>query len=106
MNNWTFYGNLGADAQVKHLQNGQQLLIFDVAIDRSYQQQGQWIDRVEWVRVLRSYPVNTEIKVLDRLKKGSTVLVEGFPNANAWKDQQGEARSVLQCNAATFRVLK
>ena len=101
-NNWTITGNLGRDAEVKTTDKGK-LLILAVAVDRSYKdKQGRKVDRVDWVDCLKSYPVDSSVKIASYLKKGCIVQVEGVPYPSAWIDKNdGTAKSKL-CISAQF----
>ena len=66
-------GNLGADATIKEF-NGQKFIAFNVAHTESYtDQQGQKHENTTWVSCLKF----GESKVINYLKKGTSVFVRG-----------------------------
>ena len=54
INSVTIVGRLGADAEIRSLQNGDKVATLSIATDHSYKdkQSGEWIKRTEWHRVV------------------------------------------------------
>jgi single-strand DNA-binding protein len=88
-------GNLGNDPEMRYSANGTALLRFNVASNyRVRDQDGQYQDRVEWVRVT---VLGARAESLSQyLHKGSKVYADGRLEARPWTDQQGQMRSGLE----------
>jgi single-strand DNA-binding protein len=88
-------GNLGNDPEMRYSANGTAILRFNVASNyRVRDQDGEWRDRVEWVRV--TVLGNRAESLGEYLKKGSKVYADGRLEARPWTDQQGQMRSGLE----------
>jgi single-strand DNA-binding protein len=88
-------GNIGHDPDLRYSPSGQPILRFNVASNyRTRTPEGEWQDRVEWVRVTIT---GTRAESLSQcLKKGSRIYVEGRLEARPWTDQQGQIRPGLE----------
>jgi len=83
-------GNLGADPEVRRLQDGRPVVNLRVATSESWRDKatGERKERTEWHRVV----IFNEglAKVAEQyLKKGSKVYLEGQLQTRKWTDQQG-----------------
>lgn len=105
MNQLTIVGNLGADPEMRFLEDGTPVTTFSVAVNR------RWTDRDSdeqrektwWFRVTawrRQAEVCNEF-----LQKGKQVLVQGEVSASAWLPEEGEARASLELTARSVRFL-
>lgn len=83
-------GNLGADPEVRHLENGGVVANISVATSESYNKNGQRMEQTEWHKV----------ELWDRLaelaekylNKGNTVYIEGKIRTNTYQDKDGNTR--------------
>lgn len=90
-NNWQVIGRLGQNAEVKTTAKNK-LLIFSVANDQSYKDQnGQKVEKVQWIKCVQAYPLDHAVKVADYLLKGSLISVVGKPYAKAFMNKEGQA---------------
>jgi single-strand DNA-binding protein len=82
-------GNLGRDPEVKHSQDGNKIVTFNVATSETWKDKaGEKQDRTEWHRVVIFSPGLAD--VAERyLKKGSKVYVEGQLRTRKWTDASG-----------------
>lgn len=75
MNNATFIGNLGKDAELKELEGGKKVINFSIAV-----QDGKdntiWVDCAKW---------SEKTGVLPYLKKGTKVAVTGNVGIRKWE---------------------
>ena len=84
-------GRLGRDVEIHDLTNGGKVANLSVATDEGYfsKQSGEWVDRVEWHRV-----VTFQEGLIERLEqqgtKGRLVLVEGKLQTRRYR-KDGEA---------------
>jgi single-strand DNA-binding protein len=86
-------GNLGADPEIRRMQDGRPLANLRVATTESWRDRntGERREKTEWHRVV----IFSEglAKVVEQyLKKGSRVYVEGQLQTRKWQDQQGQDR--------------
>ncbi len=103
-------GNLGADPEIKHTQDGRPIANLRIATSESWRDRnsGERRERTEWHRVV----IFSEglCKVAENyLKKGSKVYIEGQLQTRKWQDQNGQDRYstevVLQGFNSTLTML-
>ncbi len=86
-------GNLGADPEVRHTQDGKPVCNLRVATTESWRDKmsGERREKTEWHRVvIFSEPL---CRVAEQyLKKGSKVYLEGQLQTRKWQDNQGQER--------------
>ena len=95
-------GNLGKDAEMKTTQNGQQYFSFSVAHSfktAQGQEQTVWVSCTKWVRQGES------TAVVQYLKKGKKVYLEGTPSARAYAAQDGTPIGSLELNVQYIELL-
>lgn len=86
-------GNLGADPEVRHTQDGRPICNLRIATSENWRdkQSGERRERTEWHRVV----IFNEglCKIAEQyLRKGSKVYLEGQLQTRKWEDQQGQER--------------
>ena len=82
-------GNLGGDPEVRHSQDGNKIVTFNVATSESWKDKsGERKDRTEWHRVVIFSPGLADVAE-KYLKKGSKVYVEGQLRTRKWQDASG-----------------
>jgi single-strand DNA-binding protein len=86
-------GRITADAKVKKLKDGRELVEFSVAVNRYYKPKGQEKGVNSTTFFNCSYWIST--KIAERLKKGSLVELVGGLTVNAYSDLQGNAKASL-----------
>jgi len=103
-------GNLGADPEVRHTQDGRPIVNLRVATSESWRDKksGERREKTEWHRVV----IFSEglAKIAEQyLKKGSKVYLEGALQTRKWQDQSGQDRYstevVLQGFNSTLTML-
>jgi single-strand DNA-binding protein len=86
-------GNLGADPEVRHTQDGRPIVNLRVATSDSWRDKatGERREKTEWHRVVI---FNEQLcKIAEQyLKKGSKVYLEGQLQTRKWEDQSGQER--------------
>ena len=86
-------GNLGADPEVRHTQDGRPIVNLRLATSESWRDKasGERKERTEWHRVvIFSEPL---CRVAEQyLKKGSKIYIEGQLQTRKWQDQSGQDR--------------
>jgi single-strand DNA-binding protein len=86
-------GNLGADPEVRRMQDGRPIVNLRLATSESWRdkQSGERRERTEWHRVV----IFNEglAKIAEQyLRKGSKIYVEGQLQTRKWEDQSGQDR--------------
>ncbi|MFQ5625596.1 MAG: single-stranded DNA-binding protein [Methyloligellaceae bacterium] len=86
-------GNLGADPEIRHMQDGRPVCNLRVATSESWKDKssGEKRERTEWHRVVIFNEGLCRIAE-QYLKKGSKVYLEGQIQTRKWEDQQGQDR--------------
>jgi len=86
-------GNLGADPEVRHTQDGRPIVNLRVATSESWRDKstGERRERTEWHRVVIFNEGLCRIAE-QYLKKGSKVYLEGQLQTRKWQDQSGQDR--------------
>lgn len=98
-------GALGADAEVKEIGNSK-LITFNIAVSQDYKdQQGNKVEKTEWVRANMWRAKEQSTKVADYLKKGSKVLIDGVPESEAYTSKEGEVKSYLSVKVKDLEFL-
>ncbi len=97
-------GNLGADPEVRHLENGSVVANFNIATSETFtNKSGERVDQTEWHR----------IELWDRLaqiaeqylKKGNQVYIEGRLRTENWTDKDGQPRSRVSIRGNSMTLL-
>ena len=103
-------GNLGADPEVRHTQDGRPIVNLRVATSDSWRDKstGERRERTEWHRVVIFSEGLARIAE-QYLRKGSKVYLEGALQTRKWEDQSGQERYttevVLQGFNSTLTML-
>ena len=97
-------GNLGRDPEMRYTPAGTAVTNFTVAVNRKWtDQSGEQQEKTTWFRVT-TWDKLAEL-CNQYLTKGRLVLVEGEVEANAYTNQEGEARASLELTARAVRFL-
>jgi len=105
LNKVILIGNLGADPEVKHFENGGSLARFPIATSESYtNRNGEQVTQTEWHNiVVRGGLVDVVSKYLN---KGDKVYVEGRIRTRSWQDQNTkETRYTTEIMTDNFMML-
>lgn len=103
-------GNLGADPEIRSMQNGNPVCNLRIATSESWRDKssGERRERTEWHRVVIFNEGLCRIAE-QYLKKGAKVYIEGQIQTRKWQDQQGQDRYstevVLQGFNSTLTML-
>lgn len=90
MNNCTFVGRLGSDAQIKELDGGKKVLSFSLAVDDGKDRPPIWLDCNRW---------SEKNAIVEYLKKGTQIAVSGNVGLRTWVGDKGSGATI------TLRVL-
>jgi single-strand DNA-binding protein len=98
-------GNLGADPEIRHLQNGASVANFRIATSETYKDRttGEKREQTEWHNIVawRGLAEITE----KFLRKGSKVYVEGKLRNRQYQDKDGNTRYITEVQADEMTLL-
>ena len=104
LNKVMLIGHLGADPEVRHLEQDQVVANFRLATNRSYTNKvGEKIEETEWHRVV-SWGKLAEI-IEQYVRKGSLVYVEGRLTTRQWQDKDGIERYTTEVRCDSLQML-
>lgn len=104
LNKVLLIGNLTRDPELKHIQNGNSVADFGLAVNRRFKRQdGTQQDEVVFVDIT-CWGATADI-VQRYLAKGRRVFVEGRLKLNQWTTQEGERRQKLTVVADSLQFL-
>lgn len=85
-------GNLGADPEVRYMQNGDPVANVSIATSETWKDRntGERQERTEWHRVVFFGKIAEIVK--QYLRKGSKIYVEGKLRTRKWQGQDGQDR--------------
>jgi single-strand DNA-binding protein len=97
-------GNLGADPEVRHTQDGRPIVNLRVATSENWRDKasGERRERTEWHRVV-IFNENLAKIAEQYLTKGSKVYLEGQLQTRKWQDQSGQDRYSTEVVLQQFR---
>jgi single-strand DNA-binding protein len=98
-------GNLGADPEVRHLQNGATVANFRIATSETYRDKtsGEKREQTEWHNVVAWRALG---EIAEKyLRKGNKVYVEGKLRTRQWQDKDGNTRYTTEIHADDMTML-
>lgn len=102
LNQVILMGNLTRDPELRQTPNGQNVVGFSLALNRSYKDQsGEWQEATDYVDIVAW--ASLAERVAQYLSKGSRCLVQGRIQSRSW-EQEGQKRSKVEvlANDVTF----
>ena len=106
INQVTLKGNLARDGDVKVMRDGETRIVnITVVTNRSYKNKsGEWQKAADYHRCVAWYPDKT---LLDKLRKGAAVFLQGRLQTRSWEDAKGEKRYATEvvCKGSDVDVL-
>lgn len=105
LNKVQLIGNLGADPESRYTSSGDCVATIRVATSEQWKDRttGDKKEATEWHRVV-FYRKLAEI-VVQYVKKGTTVYVEGRLKTQKWTDKEGIERYTTQIDATEMKIL-
>jgi single-strand DNA-binding protein len=97
-------GNLGADPEVRHLENGSSVTRFNIATSERYKNRnGEMVEQTEWHRIELW---DNLAKIAEQyLRKGNSVYIEGKLRTEEWTDKENVARTTVRVRATAMTLL-
>lgn len=102
LNRVMLIGNLGKDPEMRYTANGSAVTTFSLAVNRSYNKEGERAEETEWFTVVTW---NKLAELLGQhLQKGRKVYVEGRLMTRSWDgpDGQKKYRTEVVANQVLF----
>jgi single-strand DNA-binding protein len=97
-------GNLGADPEVRHTQNGIPVATFNIATsERRKGQDGQMQEQSEWHKIVAWDKLAGICS--EYLHKGMRVYIEGKLQTRKWQDKDGHDRWTTEIIARDMKML-
>lgn len=98
-------GIVGNDAEVKDVNNSK-LIKFSVAVHNDYKNaEGEKVEKTDWVQALWWKNGKQSTKVVEYLKKGKKVILEGEPGVDAYLSKDGEAKASQVITVKTLELV-
>lgn len=96
-------GNLGADPEARSMNNGGEVVNFNVATSERWKdREGNQQEKTEWHRVV-IFNENLARVAKQYLRKGSSVYLEGQLQTRKWTDQNGQDKYTTEVVLQRFR---
>ncbi len=91
INNWTFSGRIGRDAESRYSQSGKEIVSAAVAVDQGWgdNKKTMWVDAVMFGERFG--------KIAQYLTKGTKVTIIGEAGLNKYTAKDGSEKSSIQC---------
>ncbi len=105
VNKITLVGRLGADPEVRNLENGATVAKFSIATSENYRDKNnEWQEQTEWhdVVVWRFLAERAQ----ESLKKGMLVYLEGKLTHRKWQDKEGNNRRTTEVVGSFLRIME
>lgn len=97
-------GNLGRDAEMRYTANGTPVVSFSIATTERYKNRdGEQKENTQWHRIVCWG--KTGEAIVDYLKKGKQVLVEGRIETRKWTDKDGKERQTTEIVSERITLL-
>jgi single-strand DNA-binding protein len=106
LNSVTIIGFVGADPEQRQARNnnGSKFTILSVATQRSWKNtDDEWVSKVEWHRVAIFRPRLAET-VLNTIKKGAHVLVEGSLVSSTYEQPNGKGKKAKTAKITSWSI--
>lgn len=98
-------GNLGADPEVKNIENGNKRASFSLAINETFKtRSGETSTKTEWHNIVAWGKVADQVEA--ELRKGSFVAIDGRLSSRVVKKDDGESRYYVDVVATEVTVIK
>jgi single-strand DNA-binding protein len=93
-NNITLVGNVTREPELRYTQGGQAVTKFGLAVNRRWQQNGEWKEQVSFIDIVCWGQLGENAAT--SLGKGSRVIVNGRIDQRSYETAQGEKRSAVE----------
>ena len=99
MNSWNFTGNIGNDAETRHIPSGEAVVGFNVAVKSGYGDKAvtTWVRCAIWGKRGEA--------VAPYLLKGQLVGVSGELSAREWQNKDGQTKTSIEVRVNDVQLL-
>jgi len=101
-------GNIGKDATVRNMDNGVIAINFPVAHNKNWRDKKTGIQRTKttWVNCTIWKREGANLRILDFLKKGTLVEIEGTPFAKGYLQEDNSVKTEIRLNVSKTNILR
>jgi len=96
-NTVTLVGNLTRDPELRFTTGGRGVAQFGLAVNRRYQQNGEWQDQTSYFNIVAWGTLGENIAAT--LTKGMRVIVSGRLEQREYQTREGDKRTAIEVNA-------
>jgi single-strand DNA-binding protein len=93
-NTVTLVGNITRDPELRFTQGGQAVASFGLAVNRRYQQNGEWQEKTSFINITAWGQLGEN--AASSLQKGSRVIVNGRLEQREYETRDGDKRNVVE----------
>ena len=93
-NSVTLVGNLTKDPELRYTTTGRGVASFGLAVNRRYQQNGEWQEQVSFFNVVAWGDLGENAAA--SLNKGNRVIVTGRLEQRSYDTKEGEKRNITE----------
>ena len=93
-NSVTLVGNLTRDPELRYTTTGRGVASFGLAVNRRYQQNGEWQEQVSFFNVVAWGDLGENAAA--SLNKGNRIIVTGRLEQRQYETREGEKRNVVE----------
>lgn len=97
-------GHIVKDAEMRYTGSKTPVTNFSIGHNRRYKQGEEWKEQVSYFNIVAWNGLATA--TIDRLKKGTPVLIEGELRQRNWEDEQNVKHSTVEIVARSIQVLE
>ncbi len=101
-------GNIGKDATVRNMDNGVIAINFPVAHNKNWRDKktGTQLTKTTWVNFTIWKREGANLRILDFLKKGTLVEIEGTPFAKGYLQDDNSVKTEIRLNVSKTNILR
>lgn len=101
-------GNIGKDAVVKEVENGVVAVNFPVAHNKNWRDKrtGEQRTKTTWVNCTIWKKEGANMRILDFLKKGTLVEINGTPFAKGYLQEDNSIKTEIRLNVSKTNILR
>ena len=105
LNSVSLIGFVGSDPEQRQARNnGAKFTVFSVATQRSWKNaEDEWVSKIEWHRIAAFRPRLAE-HVLNTVKKGAHVLVEGSLVSSTYEQANGKGKKAKTAKITSWSI--
>jgi len=101
-------GNIGKDATIRNMDNGVIAINFPVAHNKNWRDKKTGAQRTKttWVNCTIWKREGANLRILDFLKKGTLVEIEGTPFAKGYLQDDNSVKTEIRLNVSNTNILR